>query len=183
MEERINSLGKVSIFSTLDANSCYWKLETNDDEKDKTAFRSHQNVLCFISIPFGLRSAHGTFQRFIDLILISVKCQLALVYLEDIDSFTKTPKQHIKHVCKVLLALYIPDITLQLKIRYCFTDITDYSRQTIRSTRLKTPLQMADTISVLKHTTSPTQGRNFPGLCNVIEWLVQNSLRIASFVN
>lgn len=48
-----------------------------------------------------LENAHETFQRAIDVILASVRWQVALVHPDDIFVFSKSPKDHIKEDWRV----------------------------------------------------------------------------------
>lgn len=96
---------KATVFSTLDANSGYWKIEIDDADKDKTEFLFHPDFYCFIWIFFKFHNAFGTFQRTVDMILSSVKWQLALVCIDGLVFFSKTPQQHINHVRKILSLL------------------------------------------------------------------------------
>ena len=58
--------------------------------------------LDFNRMPFGLTNAPTTFQRFMNDVLKSVIKKFALVYLDDVIIYSKTFKQHIVHIEKVL---------------------------------------------------------------------------------
>lgn len=45
---------------------------------------------------FGLKNASATFQPVMDVLLSTVKCQYAFVYLDDIGIVSKTSKDHIE---------------------------------------------------------------------------------------
>lgn len=55
----------------------------------------------------------------------------ALVLQDDILIFSKTPEQHIDHICKVFSLLYNVKATLKLKNRYFFTNRIDFMRRVI----------------------------------------------------
>jgi Reverse transcriptase (RNA-dependent DNA polymerase) len=69
MDECIDSLGDVSIFSTLDCNAGYWQIPVAKEDIPKTTFTSHEGTFWFLRMPFGLRNAPATFQRFVDITL------------------------------------------------------------------------------------------------------------------
>lgn len=167
MDERIDSLGEATVFSTLDANGSYWQIEIEKSDRDKTAFTSPHGLYRFIRMPFGLRNAPGTFQRTMDVILSTVKWQFALVYLDDIVVFSRTPVEHIDHVRHVLTLLHDDGVILKLKKCRFFTDTIDYLSHVIRPRRSEIASHTTDAIRGLQTPTSPTELRSFLGLCNV----------------
>lgn len=44
MDEWIDFFGEIQIFSTLDANSGYWKIEINDMDVDETEVLTHHGI-------------------------------------------------------------------------------------------------------------------------------------------
>lgn len=73
-------------------------------------------------MPFGLRNTPATFQRNMGIILSSVMWQFALIYLNDIAVFSKTPEDHIEHTGKVLTLLRDFGVTLKLNKCAFFTN-------------------------------------------------------------
>lgn len=98
IDKWLDSLGDEHVFSTLDASSRYWKREVNKTNRQRTAFTSPGCLYQFAMMPFGLKKALATFQRVIIIVLPSVERQFALVYLDDINIFSKTPQEHIAHI-------------------------------------------------------------------------------------
>jgi len=52
-------------------------------------------------MPFGLTNAPATFQRALDIILLGLKWQICLVYLDDVSIFSANAEQHVKDVDSV----------------------------------------------------------------------------------
>lgn len=105
MYQCIDSLEDAKVFYTLDASSKYWQIEIDERNRDKTTFISHHGVYRFQRIPFGLNNALETFQKAMDVIPASARRQLALIYLEDIFVFSKSPvdyKGQVRHVLRLL---------------------------------------------------------------------------------
>lgn len=69
-------------------------------------------------MPFGLKNAPSSFQRSIDIILASLKCQHAIVFLDNIIVFSSTIKEHLAHIRSVLGMLR--NAGMYLKLRKCF---------------------------------------------------------------
>lgn len=146
-------MGEETVFSTLDANSGYWHVEVDPKDRDKTAFTSHHGLYRFRRIPLGLKNAPATFQRAVDILLMTVKWQFALVYLEDIVTFSTTPRQHIEHTKKVLGLLSKAGVSLKLKKCRFFTTTIDYLGHVIRPGRLEIASHTGDAIRGLKPST------------------------------
>lgn len=95
MDEFIYLLGETTVFTNLNANSIYWQIEIEKEDKDKTSFTSHHGSCCSVRMPFGLKNDPVIFRQTIDVLLLGVKRQNALVCLDKIFIFSKTLKGHI----------------------------------------------------------------------------------------
>lgn len=73
MDECIDLLVKANIFSMLDANYGYWKIEIDSRDRKKTAFTSYHGLFHFTKMPSRLPSDSATFQKAMDVIFTSVK--------------------------------------------------------------------------------------------------------------
>lgn len=63
MVEFVESLGDALVFSTLDASGTYWQIESDNEDREKTASTIHHGLYKFIRMPYGLKNAQPTFQR------------------------------------------------------------------------------------------------------------------------
>jgi hypothetical protein len=54
-------------------------------------------------MPFGLMNAGTTFQRAMDIAFIGEKYKFVVIYLDDINVFSKSDKEHYDHLKKVFL--------------------------------------------------------------------------------
>lgn len=134
-------------------------------------------------MPFRLRNAPGTFQKRIDLILSTVKWQLALVYLNDIAIFSKTPERHINHVRTVLAILRGTGVTLELQKYAFFTSSITYLRHFIRPHRSEICSHTLEEIWNLNPLTNITELNSFFYIYGVLQSFVPNSAPIAAPLN
>lgn len=137
LDKCIDLFAESSFFFTLDANNGYWHVKIEDKTNHRTAFKSHHGLYQFLRMPFGLNNTPGTFQRAIDVLLASVKCKIALVYLDDIVIFYKKLKKHVAHVKQVLMLLQKARVKLLLEKCRFFSDTIDYLRSIIRPCSLE----------------------------------------------
>lgn len=90
----------------------------NEDIKDKTALVTHHVLFRYKRISYAMKNAPAMFQRAMILILSKVKWQYALVYLDNVILFLKTPSPHIEQAS--IASRLIKSAGLTLKLKRCF---------------------------------------------------------------
>ena len=69
IDDILQSLSGSRWFSTIDLLSGYWQVDIAENDKEKTAFITHDGLFEFNVMPFGLCNAPATFQTLMNLIL------------------------------------------------------------------------------------------------------------------
>ena len=110
--EILSSLSGAQVLSSLDALSGFTQLELDPEDVEKTAFRTHRGLFQFKRMPFGLRNGPSIFQRVMQGILSPSLWLFCLVYIDDIVVYSKSYKDHTKHLDLVLGAIEKAGITL-----------------------------------------------------------------------
>lgn len=101
MDDYIDSFADAKVFLALGNSAGYWQIAMGKDANDKTDFVTHQGVIWHIRMPFGLKIVLATVQRAMEVIVLKVKCQHALVYLEVFVVFSEEPSQHDEQIATV----------------------------------------------------------------------------------
>ena len=117
IDDALSRLQKTKFFSMMDMQSGFWQIEMEPESKEKTAFITSDGLWQFKKMPFGLCNSPATFRRMMDIVLMGLKWDTCLIYLDDVVVFSKTFDEHLDKLDKVLTA--IQQAGLRLKIKKC----------------------------------------------------------------
>jgi hypothetical protein len=126
IDDVLDMLDGQKFFSAIDLASGYWKIEMDDESKEKTAFIVDNNVYEWNRLAFGLTNAPGTFQRLINFVLRSVLGKTCLVYLDDIIVFSKTKEEHFNNLRKIFKLLDEANLKMKLSKWECLCRSVHY---------------------------------------------------------
>jgi hypothetical protein len=115
IDDLLDQLQGATIFSKLDLQQGYHQTLVNEPDIPKTAFSTRYGQYEWKFMPFGLCNAPATFQRLMNTILQPYLDRFAVVYLDDILIYSKTPQEHLDHVRLVLQALQEHHLHIKLK--------------------------------------------------------------------
>jgi Reverse transcriptase (RNA-dependent DNA polymerase) len=180
IDECLDSLVDARIFTTLDCNSGYWQIPVAPEDRDKTAFVSHELLYRFKRMPFGLVNAPAAFQRCIDLVLISVKWKKALFYVDDVIIFIPILEEHHGNVSKVLSLVMNAGVYLKFCKCHFFQPAVDYLGHVFHPGKLAVASKNIESIAQAEHPRTRTEFRSFLGMCNVYRKFVPNFAKAAA---
>jgi hypothetical protein len=123
MDDCLDSVGGSKWFTTLDANTGYWKINVDTADKENTAFTTHLGIYQFLRMPFGLKNVRGLSKGHW---IGSCRELCCLVYLDDIIIFSRSAEQHLKDLDLVLGMLARSNVSLKFKKCKFFTTKVKY---------------------------------------------------------
>ncbi len=117
IKEYLSLFHGVKWLTILDLASAYWQILLTKRSRKYIAFLIVYELYQFKVIPFGLVNALVTFQKLMNNVLRDYLRKFCLIYLDDIIIYSKSLKDHKRHMRKVLQV--IRSAGLKLKLTKC----------------------------------------------------------------
>ncbi|TMD69294.1 MAG: DDE-type integrase/transposase/recombinase [Chloroflexi bacterium] len=105
IDELMDRVHGAKWFTKFDLQGAYNLIRMKEGEEWKTAFRTRYGHYEYCVMPFGLTNAPASFQSLINNALREYLDKICVVYLDDILIYSKTKKEHKRHVKLILQAL------------------------------------------------------------------------------
>ena len=102
VDDCLDTLSGNIWFSKLDANSAYWQVEIEEEDRKKTAFHTKYGLFEHVKMGFGLCNAPATFARVMNLVLRGLNWKIALAFLDDILVMGKSFEDHLVNLGETL---------------------------------------------------------------------------------
>ncbi len=100
IEDLFSQLSGDKSFSKLDLSRAYLQIPLTEESKELVVINTRKGLFRYTRLPYGVSSAPGIFQRFIESVLQGIP--KVTVYIDDILVTGSTEDEHLKNLSEVL---------------------------------------------------------------------------------
>lgn len=164
LQDFTSNLHGANIFSKIDLMKAYHQIPVAGEDIKKTAITTPFGLFEFPRMPFGLRNAAQTFQRFIDCVVRGLPFVFA--YVDDILVASSSPEEHQRHLR--LLFQRLADHGIVVNVQKCEFGVasTEFLGHRVTSEGIAPLESKVKAITDFPRPESLRQLRRFLGLIN-----------------
>lgn len=98
IDQLVDSTAGHSLLSFMDAFSGYNQIPMDEQDEESTTFITNMGLFCYRVMSFGLKNAGATYQRLVNKIFKPLIGHTMEVYVDDMITKSKEPRDHVKHL-------------------------------------------------------------------------------------
>ena len=178
IEDFSQSLRNTKIFSTIDLLSAFHQIPVCEEDRFKTAITTPVGLYEYIRLPFGLRNAPSTFQRFIDQVFREL--DFIYCYQDDLLIASENDQQHINHLEKVFNKLNEYGLTINIEKSKFFQTEVKFLAHIVDKNGIRISPDKLKAIDEFPQPDSLKSLKRFIGMANYYRRFIPHAAKIMS---
>ncbi|XP_064215678.1 retrovirus-related Pol polyprotein from transposon 297 [Tribolium castaneum] len=114
-DELLRRFHGIRYMSTIELRSSYWQIPLSPESRQYTAFLYNGRSYTYQVLPFGLKTAVGSFSRAMDVVLGTEVREFVVNYIDDLLVASETLNEHLEHLRRVFEKLKQARMTINLE--------------------------------------------------------------------
>ena len=180
IDDLFDQLRGAKVFSKIDLRSGYHQLRVKESDILKTAFRSRYGHFEFVVMPFGLTNAPAAFMDLMNRVFRPYLDRFVIVFIDDILVYSKSEKQHVRHLRLVLETLRREQLYAKFSKCEFWLEKVGFLGHVISADGVSVDPQKVEAVTNWKRPTNITEIRSFLGLAGYYRRFIQDFSKIAS---
>lgn len=163
-------LHNTKIYSHLDLVKAFHQIPVHPDDIQKTAITCEFGLFEYLTMPFGLRNASNSFQRYMDHIFRDIP--FVFIYIDDILIYSEDEQSHLDHLEQVFKILDSYNLKISLsKCQFMLPQI-DFLGYSISKDGIKPTSSKLTNLNSYPYPNSSQSLRRFLGMINFYHDLI-----------
>jgi hypothetical protein len=159
----LDELKNANFYTHLDLASGFWHVRVSEQDIHKTAFQTHEGLMEWVVMPFGLCNAPTTFQRMMNDFLRDFLHKFVTVYLDDVCTYSRTLEEHLR-----LVLQRFKEEGLKLRLQKCIFGLQDmeYLGYTVSAGKISVSTKKVEAVADWPVPTTQMEVRSLVQFCN-----------------
>jgi hypothetical protein len=179
IDETLARIAGCKFITKFDIVAAFNKLRMHPDSEELTTFVTSMGAYKYRVMPFGLTNGPASYQHYMNDTLLPYLNDFAQAYIDDIIIYSKTRKEHIAHVRKVLQKLREAGLQVDIEKSEFFVQETHFLGLIVSTEGLKMDPKKIETVVKWPAPTNLREVQSFIGFCNFYRRFIRDFSRIA----